>query len=259
MILARSIVFNVLFYCNLIVLMSLGLPLLLVGRKGVIGLARAWGKSSLWLLKNICCLDVEYRGVENIPQGGFIIAPKHQSIWETFALLPLFPDFTFILKRELTWIPFFGWYLKVAQQIAIDRSSGSTALIEATIWATQVLKEQRQVFIFPEGTRKAAGALPAYKFGVAAIYEASGARCLPIALNSGLFWPRRSFLRQPGKVLVQILEPIEPGMEKHVLLETLQQRMEVVTNALLQESLASNPCLRSNLFGNPGEVGVAQS
>ena len=247
MILIRSTLFNILFYANLAVLMVLGLPTMLAGPRGVIALARLWGRSSLWLLRIVCRLDVEYRGLEKIPQNGFIIAPKHQSIWETFALLPLFSDFTFILKRELVWIPFFGWYLKAAKQIAINRSNGGSALLAATERAKTELLAGRQVFIFPEGTRRAAGAPPRYKFGVAAIYSASNAPCLPIALNSGLFWPRRSFLRQPGKVLVEVMNPIEPGLEKQDFLRLLSERMESATSLLIEESLRANPALRVNL------------
>jgi 1-acyl-sn-glycerol-3-phosphate acyltransferase len=247
MIAARSFLFNVLFYANLICLMIFGIPTILAGHRGVIWLAKVWGRNSLWLLKKVCNLDVEFRGIENIPSGGFIIAPKHQSIWDTFALLNLFGDFTFVLKRELTWIPVFGWYLKAARQIAINRSSGSSALAEAMASSKKAMEEGRQVFIFPEGTRRPAGAAPLYKHGVASIYYNSGAKCLPIALNAGLFWPRRSFLRLPGKVLVQILSPIEPGLEKAEFLRLLIERMETATDALLRESLDENPMLRNNL------------
>lgn len=247
MLLARSLIFNFLFYVNLIGLMILGLPLMLAGKRGVIWLARAWGVTSLWLLRTIVGLRVEYRGLSNIPAGGYIIAPKHQSIWETFALLPLFRDFTFILKRELTWIPFFGWYVVVARQIAINRASGSAALLEATERATRELKNARPVFIFPEGTRRPAGAPPLYKFGVAAIYAASGVPCAPIALNSGLFWPRRSFLRRPGTVLVEVLEPIPPGLDRAAFLETLTTRLEGATDRLIAESLRADASVEVNL------------
>lgn len=247
-IVARSLVFNCLFYVNLIGLMLIGLPLLFWGPRGIFWLARTWGYTSLWLLRVICQLDVEYRGTKNIPKGGYIIAPKHQSIWETFALLPLFEDFTFILKRELIWIPIFGWYLKAANQIAINRARGSSALNEATLRAAEALEAGRSVFIFPEGTRRPAGAPPQYKFGVANIYATTGARCLPIALNSGLFWPRRSFLKNPGKVLVQVLPLIDSGLGKLEFLRQLSEQMEAATNELIRESIALDPQLSANLL-----------
>jgi 1-acyl-sn-glycerol-3-phosphate acyltransferase len=247
-ILIRSTVFNILFYANLIALMIGGLPTLFMGPQGIMKLARLWGQTSLWLLRTVVGLDVEYRGLDKIPSGGFMIAPKHQSIWETFALLPLFTDFSFILKKELTAIPLFGWYLKVGRQIAIDRSRRSSALNEATAGASREIFAGRQVFIFPEGTRRPAGAPAAYKFGVASIYGAINRPCLPIALNSGLFWPRRSFIRRPGKVLVQILDPIEPGMERTEFFELLKTRLEAATDQLMSESLSVDQSLRQNLY-----------
>ena len=249
MILIRSIVFNALFYLNLLALMVFGLPTMLFGPHAIMGLAKLWGRTSLWLLRVVCGLDVEYRGLENIPHGGYIIAPKHQSIWETFALLPLFPDFSFILKRELTWIPFFGWYLVVGRQIAINRSSGKAALVQATRLAAEVVQNNRQVFIFPEGTRRPAGAPPDYKFGVVSIYERAQAPCLPIALNSGLFWPRRSFVRRPGKVLVEIMAPIPPNLPRQDFVALLSDRIETATNRLITESITADPSLRVNLQG----------
>jgi 1-acyl-sn-glycerol-3-phosphate acyltransferase len=244
MLFLRSLLFNVLFYLNLVVLMLLGLPTLLFGHRAVLALARTWANSSNWLLRNICGLEAEYRGLQNIPRGGYIIAPKHQSIWETFSLVPFAPDFSYILKRELTWLPFFGWYLVRARQIAINRSRGSSALAEATRKSREVLAEGRQIFIFPEGTRRPVGAPPIYKYGVASIYADANAPCLPVALNAGLFWPRRSFLRRRGKILVEFLEPIPPGLEKSEFLSILKERLEGATNRLIEESIAVDPSLR---------------
>jgi 1-acyl-sn-glycerol-3-phosphate acyltransferase len=247
----RSFIFNVAFYTVLVGLILVGLPLLLTTRKSIFTLAHLWGNTSLWLLDRICNLSVEFRGLEKIPHGGFIIAPKHQSIWETFALLTKFNDFTFVLKRELTYIPVFGWYCIKAEQIAIDRATGNAALAEVTQRAGDILAQGRQIFIFPEGTRRPAGALPLYKYGVSHIYCETGARCLPVALNSGLFWPRRSFLRRPGKVLVEFLDPIEPGLEKQAFLAVLQDRMEAATARLIEESLAVDPSLGTRRVSTP--------
>jgi 1-acyl-sn-glycerol-3-phosphate acyltransferase len=154
MIRLRSLIFNIAFYVNLIVLMILGLPMILRGRHGVFAMARLWGSTSLWLLDKICGLRVEFRGLENIPQGGYIIAAKHQSILETFALLEHAPDFAYVLKRQLIFIPLFGLYLMGAQQIDIDRSRGRNAMAQISKRAGEVLAAGRQVFIFPEGTRR---------------------------------------------------------------------------------------------------------
>lgn len=250
MLIARSLVFNVLFYLTLIVIMVFGLPAILFGRRGVLGLARAWSYSSNWLLRTICGLDAEYRGVENIPSGGIIFAAKHQSTWETFSLLRFADDFSFILKRELTFIPLFGWYLLRANQIAINRTGGS-ALQEATTKSREVLRQGRQIFIFPEGTRRPAGAPPAYKFGVAKIYEETQAACVPVALNSGLFWSRKSFLKRPGTILVEFLEPIQPGLTRAEFFTLLSERLEAATNRLIDESIRRDPSLRRMLANIP--------
>lgn len=250
MIYLRSALFNVLFFLNLLGLMIVSLPALAMNRHAVFAVARTWARSSLWLLRVICNIEVEFRGLENIPKGGFLIAPKHQSVWETFALCLFFPDFTFILKRELMWVPFFGWYLWRADQIAINRASGSAALNEAAQRSREILKQGRQVFIFPEGTRRPAGAPAAYKFGVAHIYSQSGAPCLPVALNSGLFWPRRSFIKRPGCVLVEFLEPIAPGLDRSEFFKLLQQRMETSTDRLIAESLSKDPSLKEVIEQN---------
>lgn len=238
--LIRSLVFNSLFYLNLMALLIIGLPTLAMPRRSVFKLAQLWARSSLWLLKTICGTHVEFRGLEHIPAAPFIVAAKHQSIWETFALTLLFDDFCYILKRELTYIPFFGWYLWKSGQIAIDRKSGSSALAQAAERAREIFAERRVLFIFPEGTRRPAGAPPKYKFGVAHIYDVSNVPCLPIALNSGLFWARRSWLRRPGTVVVEVLEPIPPDIDKDAFFIALQDKMETASERLIAEALVKD-------------------
>jgi 1-acyl-sn-glycerol-3-phosphate acyltransferase len=241
MIFVRSALFNFLFYANLICLMIIGLPTLLFGRHAVFMLARLWSHSSLFLLQAICGLSAEFRGLENIPRGACIVAPKHQSFWETFALVPYMEDFSYVLKRELTYIPVFGWYLLRAEQIAIDRANVRTALRELAVRARTLFAEGRKLFIFPEGTRRAPGAPPAYKAGVAYVYDKTGVPCLPVALNAGLFWPRRRFLRFPGTIVVEFLPPIAPGMERDAFLRELEQRIESATARLIAEAARNQP------------------
>ena len=155
-------------------------------------------RTSLWLLRTICGIKVEWRGVEKIPQGACIVAGKQQSLWERFSLYALLDDPTYVLKRELMWIPLFGWHMRKAGLIPIDRSAGISALSRMTARARKELGRSRQVVIFPEGTRRRPGAEPSYKPGVAHLYAKAGVPCVPLALNSGLFWPRRSLLRRPG-------------------------------------------------------------
>ena len=238
MLLVRSLVFNVAFYLNLLLWMLVFLPTLLMPRKVLLRAAQAWGASSVWLLKVLVGLRVEIRGRERIPPGGLLVAAKHQSVLETFALLPLVDDPAFILKRELLWIPLFGWLAWKAGMVPIDRSGGAQALAAMNRRARAEIAAGRQILIFPEGTRRTAGAPPAYKFGVAHLYRAFGVACLPVALNSGLYWPRRQFIRRPGTVVIEILDPIPPGLPRDVFLQELQDRIETASNRLLAEGLA---------------------
>ncbi len=224
---ARSVIFNFLFYVNLVVLMIFGLPVILGGRRGVFALASVWRSVSVWLLDLVCGLEVEYRGVENIPRGGVLIAAKHQSFLETFALLKYAPDFAIILKRQLTFIPLFGLYLIVSKQIAIDRTRGRKALQQIAAAAKPVLADGRQIFIYPEGTRRPPGAPPKYKQGVAALYEETRAPCLPVAVNTGLFWRRRGFTRRPGVAVIEYLPPIAPGLEREDFAARLEEVIEI--------------------------------
>jgi 1-acyl-sn-glycerol-3-phosphate acyltransferase len=206
--------------------------------RAIIRVAQAWGRVNLVLLRVVAGIDYEIRGREKIPDGAIIVAPKHQSAWETFALLPLFDNPTFILKRELQWIPIFGWLTIKGRMVPVDRSKGSQALIAMAERARIELADRRQLIIFPEGTRRAAGAEPRYKYGVAHLYAAEGVPCVPVALNSGLFWPRRSLRRFPGKIVVEILDPIAPGLDKEAFMHRLQDTIETATARLLDEAKA---------------------
>jgi 1-acyl-sn-glycerol-3-phosphate acyltransferase len=230
---ARSILFNILFYLNLAVHLVAAMPALLMTRHQIIALAKSWARSSLWMLRVICGITVQWKGLEKIPVGKLIVASKHQSVWETFALITLFADPTFIVKRELMWIPFFGWCMWKAAIIPVDRGARSVALAAMTKLAKVELDRGRQLIIFPEGTRRAPGAEPAYKYGVAHLYAETGAPCLPIALNSGMIWPRRSLLRYPGTVRVEILDVIPPGLGRQQFFERLQSEIETATARLI--------------------------
>jgi 1-acyl-sn-glycerol-3-phosphate acyltransferase len=234
-IILRSILFNLLFYLNLAVLLLAAIPTLVMPHWGAIGMARTWARTTLWLLRVVCRVDVDWRGLEKIPPGGIIVAAKHQSIWETFALVTLFPDPTFILKRELLWIPFFGWCARRGGMIPIDRGGGKAVLDAMTVHARYALAAGRQIVIFPEGTRRPIGAGPKYKFGIAHLYAECGVPCVPIALNSGLFWPRRRFLRFPGTIRVEILDPVPPGRDRDAFFAQLERDLEAATARLVAE------------------------
>jgi 1-acyl-sn-glycerol-3-phosphate acyltransferase len=243
MLTTRSLLFNTLFYLNLMVLMIVGLPTMLFGRRAIFALARLWGAISVWLLEAICGLRLEYRGVENIPPGALLIAVKHQSFLETFALLKHAPDFAIILKRQLTYVPLFGLYLIVSQQIAIDRAKGRQALQQIASAAKPVFAAGRQVFIYPEGTRRLPGAPPKYKQGAAALYAETGVACLPVAVNTGLFWRRRGFLRRPGLAVIEYLPLIPPGIDRAAFGKRLQSTIEMACDRLNAEAVANDPSL----------------
>jgi 1-acyl-sn-glycerol-3-phosphate acyltransferase len=236
LVIVRSIVFNILFYLNLFVHLIAALPTLVLPRRAIVKVTRFWARTNIWLLRAICRIDVEFRGLEKIPPGALLIASKHQSLWETFALMIVFDDPAYILKRELLWLPFFGWYAWKAGMIPVDRGKGSQALAAMTVCARDEMARGRQILIFPEGTRRAPGAEPSYKFGVVNLYAETGAACLPLALNSGVFWPRRSFRRYPGTIVVEVLDPISPGLDKKAFADRLQQSIETATARLIAEA-----------------------
>lgn len=247
----RSLLFNLAFYLITAILAIGGLPTMLFGRKAILRLARIWAFASLWLLDRICGLKAEFRGLENLRrQHGCIIAAKHQSAWETIALVTQVEDFTYILKRELTFIPLFGQYLARSNQIAINRQSRSAAMRDLMAQASRAIAEGRAIFLFPEGTRRPAGASPLYKSGVSHLYAATKAPCVPAALNSGLFWPRRTLLRRPGTVVVEFLPVIEPGLTSEQFARILQDRIETASSRLIAEALAKDPGLAVNLKKN---------
>jgi 1-acyl-sn-glycerol-3-phosphate acyltransferase len=231
----RSVAFNVLFYLNTIAHVVGGLPAFLMSRRTILGVAKSWGRTSNFLLRTVAGITVDYRGLEKVPAGALIVASKHQSVWETFTLVALLDEPAYILKRELTWIPFFGWYLIKAGMIAVHRGARGSALTSMMEGARKVIAEGRQIIIFPEGTRRAPGAEPAYKYGVVHLYAETGAPCVPVALNSGLFWPRRKFLRYPGTIRLEVLDPIPPGLEKGAFAERLKHDIETATARLIAE------------------------
>jgi 1-acyl-sn-glycerol-3-phosphate acyltransferase len=235
-IVVRSIAFNALFYLVLLAYLVVAIPSLLLPRRGILRLAQHWARTNLALLRVVCRIDVDWRGLQNIPPGAVLVAAKHQSAWETFALLTLFRDPTFILKRELLWIPFYGWFASHAGMIPVDRGGGKAALVAMAARARAALAQGRQIVVFPEGTRRPPGAEPRYKIGIAHLYAQGGAPCVPIALNSGLFWPRRKFMRYPGTITVEVLEPIAPGLPMDAFFARLQHDIESATARLVAQA-----------------------
>jgi 1-acyl-sn-glycerol-3-phosphate acyltransferase len=254
MLIVRSLLFNTAFYLNLIAWLIVFIPTFFMPRMAYIRAAQGWARSSLWLLKVIAGVRAEFRGLERIPPGGAILAVKHQSVWETFALFTIVNDPAYVLKRELMWIPLFGWYAWKGGMVPINRRGGSAALAALNERAkAEVVGRRRQLLIFPEGTRRAPGAEPSYKYGIAHLYASLDAPLVPVALNSGLFWPRRKFLRHPGTVVLEVLEPIPPGLPKEEAFRLIQSRIEEASDRLLAEGRAE----LARLAPPPGPAGDA--
>jgi 1-acyl-sn-glycerol-3-phosphate acyltransferase len=241
----RSLVYNVLFYALLVFWILVAIPTFLMPARAFIAVAKAWARSSVSLMRVICGTKVEIRGLEKIPPGPLIVASKHQSMWETFALMQFFDSPLFIYKRELKFIPFFGWYLMKADMIGVDRGGGMRSLMEMARRAPAEVRRGRQLIIFPEGTRTAVGAPPDYKTGIGQIYVNSGVPCLPVALNSGLFWPRRTFMRYPGTLVVEFLDPLPAGLSRREFIAQVSGAIEDATNRLVDAARVE----QAELFG----------
>lgn len=235
MIYLRSTLFNVIFYLNLTLFLVLGSGFFFTPRKWSIRALQFWAKTSLFWLRVIAGINMEVRGAENIPKGACLIAGKHQSFWETFAILPLLDDPAMVLKKELTLIPLFGWFIYKFRMIPVERSAGTQALRNLIARSEQAVLAGRQVVIMPEGTRRAPDDPPDYKPGAAAIYAKLSVACVPFAVNSGLFWPRRRFLRWPGTIIISFQPPIAPGLSRREFQSRLIETIESETSRLVQE------------------------
>jgi 1-acyl-sn-glycerol-3-phosphate acyltransferase len=186
-------------------------------------------------LRVLIGLTYEVRGTERLPATPAIIASKHQSAWETLTLHLLVHDLAVGLKHELTRVPLLGWYFVKGGAIRIDRGGAARALRSLVEGARRAAARGCSILIFPEGTRRAPDDPPDYKPGVAALYEALHLPVVPVALNSGLFWGRRSFLKRPGRVVVEFEEPIPPGLARRQLMAELERRTETATARLVAE------------------------
>ena len=238
----RSLAFNVLFFLWTTIIVIMGLPALFGDRRYVHNAARRWGKGTNFLLKHVVGITVEFRGRDYLRGGPHLIACKHQSLWETAMIETLVPDCTIILKRELMWIPLFGQLLLFSDMIGINRKSGKKVFTQIVEGARDRLGKGRSVWIFPEGTRRNPGDPPQYKYGVYALYHALNRPIIPVALNSGYFWGRRSFIKKPGKIILEVLPPILPGLDARSFLNTLEQAIETASKRLTPHSDIKSDC-----------------
>ncbi|MEW6089748.1 lysophospholipid acyltransferase family protein [Parvibaculum sp.] len=230
----RSAAFNLAFYAMSVVMVIGCSPLFLLPRSLTFKAMAFWSHATLWLLKVIAGTTCEIRGT--LPQGPVLVASKHQSMWDTVVMTAILNRPAMVLKRELLWIPFYGWYAQKTRMIAIDRGAAAAAIRRLVAQGKAAIAEGRPVVIFPEGTRAAPGTKLEYKPGVAALYRQLGVSCVPAAVNSGLFWARRGFARKPGTIVLEFLEPIPPGLDRKSFMETLESRVETAAARLAGEA-----------------------
>ena len=235
----RSLVFNVCFFGITIFLLIVCLPAPLISRGAVHAVSRVWCRATMGLLRGICGLDYRIVGREKIPDGPVIVASKHQSAWDTLVMPLLLHEPAYVLKKELTAIPLFGWFLKAAEQIPIDRSAGPRVLRDMIDASQEVFADRRPLLIYPEGTRVPPGKTGKYFTGVGALYAKLGVPVVPVALNSGVFWGRRSFEKRPGTITLEFLDPIPAGLPARDFLTELETRIETAVRRLENEANAA--------------------
>jgi 1-acyl-sn-glycerol-3-phosphate acyltransferase len=227
-----SLLFNVGWYAWTTLLGLIGFVVVPLSARMARAYARFWIRGVLGWLRLTCGLTHRVRGLERLPAGPAIIASRHQSSWETLAFELVFPNSGIVLKRELFWIPVVGWLMWRAGHIGVDRQAGAGALRNLLREAHRVVAEGRSILIFPEGTRTPVGHSASYHPGIAALYGQLGLPVVPVALNSGAFWARRVFVKRPGVIDVEVLEPIPPGLPRKAFVATLQRRISEASDRL---------------------------
>jgi len=232
----RATAYNFGFWALTLVLGLAGLPAIFIGRRAVVRVSEIWTRSAFAWLRITVGLTHEVRGQENLPAGPAIVAFKHQSAWDTLLLNQLLRDPAIVLKQELLRLPLVGLYIGRAGMIPIDRKGGATALRGMLSAATTALAQRRPIAIFPEGTRGRVGVALPYQPGVGALYAKLGVPIVPVALNSGLYWSRNAFMKRPGRIHVEILPPIPPGLDRREAVVLLQERTEEATRRLVAEA-----------------------
>ncbi|MGO9546403.1 MAG: lysophospholipid acyltransferase family protein [Rhodomicrobium sp.] len=232
----RSALFYPVLYINWALFLILGSWLLLGPRRWAMAGLAAHGRATVWLLKVICGTKMEVRGHEKLLRGPVIVAAKHQAAWDTFALISLMRDPALVMKAELLSIPLYGAFCRKFELIPIQRELGPAALRQMARETRTRAAQGREIVIFPEGTRKSPGSQPDYKPGILFLYQDLKVPVCPLALNSGAFWPRHSFLRYPGTIVVEFLDPIPPGLPRAEFMDRLESSIEKASAKLLAEA-----------------------
>ncbi len=241
MIVVRSFIYQVLFHLWTVIVAIIGLPALILPKSVVWSISPFWSVVSFSILRRITGLGYRLEGTENIAASPVIYASKHQSAWDTMIYPHILKNPIVVLKKELRSIPFYGWYLTKYGSIGIDRSGGAKALRSMVQEAREAIGAGRPIVVFPEGTRTAPGEHVKYQSGVAALYRELGVPVVPVALNSGLFWRRRSYLRKPGTIVLRFLPEIPPGLDRKVFMARLETEIEAAQAELVDDGFENPP------------------
>ena len=239
MILLRALLYNLGFWLITLVIGVVALPALLLPRRYAVRVSEAWTRTSLAWLGASVGLHHELRGREHMIRAPAIYAFKHLSAWDTLYLNQLLRDPAVVLKRELLFLPLVGFYFMKTGMIPIDRKGGARALKAMIATAEQAVAQGRPIAIFPEGTRAPVGVRRPFHPGVGALYVRLGLPIVPVALNSGCFWGRRAFLKRPGRITVEVLPPIPPGLDRRKAIQLLEERINEATDRLVAEAAGS--------------------
>ena len=238
MIYIRSALFNIALFGWTAIQLVAFIPLRLAPRQALHGAVRRWARSIFFLQRRLLRLDFEFRGVDRLPAGGYIIASAHQSAWDTIGFYAVLTDPAFVLKRELYRIPLFGTYARRVGMVDIDRAGGAAEARRMMRQVAERLAAGRPVIIFPGGTRSRPEDVVELKSGITMLYRHCGVPVVPVSLNSGVFWGRRSFTKCPGTIVAEFGEPIEPGLTAVEFDAVLSQRIHDGNRRLLAEAQA---------------------
>lgn len=230
----RSIIFKTVFYLWTTLFCILYIPFFWLSRDALIACQRRWSYGVLFFLKNIMNIHLEIRGIENIPEGGAFIAMKHQSSFDTFVMHTIVSHPAFIMKKELLKIPLYGQFCKNTGMIPVDRAGGLRALKDMMQKSGDAIDDGRQLIIFPEGSRSLPGGEVTYQSGIFGIYKYTKKPVIPVALNSGLYWPKKGHLVAGGHIVFDFLKPIEAGLSKKEFMDTLEHQIEDASRNLIK-------------------------
>ena len=229
----RSIVFDIVFYLVTLFLFIVMLPTLLLPRKKSLCFPILWCYISKVMLQFFCGIKMKIEGLENLPKkDGYIVASKHQSAMETLIFHRLVPNTFYVLKRELMFLPFAGFYFIKTGCIPINRKGGAITMRKMLTGVQSRLADGMNLIIFPEGTRTAPGTKKPYSPGVAFLYEQCSVPVVPVALNTGYCWPKNKMIKYKGTVTIRFLKPIEPGLPKRAFLDELYNQIETAQDEL---------------------------